>query len=429
MITAVTSLWLVLLLGASPESPEQAGQGSLAHLATQVASELTKRALADGVTGTFRLSLDATRGVDGERVTRALLPRIKNGLREGPLSGGEGQLRGRLSVSEEAGTVWVVVVLEGTGLPGPSTVAVSAALDRELEVALGASGQRTQGRFVLDRVGGIPGGLLDAAMLDIDGDTTDELIVLATRGIEVYHLTAGERLERTAGPWPLPVRRWPRVALGWMVAMGRSSPHGVWVATSAGHSLFVDVKTGQMRDAPGERVPLRALGGGSDGVFGLHYRRVGSPLLNQPLVSPGGIDLMLNGVPRSVRDLLRWTERDAWVFVGEDGTLEARHADGQVDQLAPDRVGDRLAALDIDGDGEWELVTTSPSAPGEPDQLVIRRVEPGLQSSSVVLRSPLSGGSVAAIAVGHIDWDARSDLVVLEELGSDALVWRLEQDR
>ena len=83
--------------------------------------------------------------------------------------------------------------------------------------------------------------------------------------------------------------------------------------------------------------------------------------------------------------------------------------------------------VDVDGDSEQEIVTSSSSSPGEPDQLVLRRLSPGLDSTTVLLKSPLGGGSVAAFAAGYVDFDSRIDVIVLEELSNgDVTIWRLE---
>ena len=73
--------------------------------------------------------------------------------------------------------MWAVCVFEGGKLPGSSTVAVSAAVDRELEVALGAAGARTGGRrWAKERLGTVPAGVLDAVLLDVDGDIADDVL-------------------------------------------------------------------------------------------------------------------------------------------------------------------------------------------------------------------------------------------------------------
>ncbi len=381
----------------------------------------------------MRVLLDDSRGVDLQKARTVLVPRIKKALKQQWAA--DAPLKARLALSEEAGTLWAVIVVDGPGLDAPSTIVVSAHIDRELSAALGAVGKSAQGRFLLERKGTLPMPVqcpvLDVALVDLDGDPALELAVLSRCGVEVFRVDDSPRLERLAGPFPLPEKRWPRVALGWLVAVqtekGERS-HSVWAATSAGHSVVVDVRGG-LRDAvkaaPEERVPLRSVSN-RDGPLALHWR-FGSPVLSLPLVSPGGIDSVVPGLPLRLRDLVRYPTGDAWIFVAEDGSLLARDEDGALQPLAPDRAGDRILLVDVDGDGDPELVTSSASSPGEPDQLVLRRPGPGLSSSTVLLKSPLSGGSIVGIAAGHVDYDARLDVLVVEELASgEAQVWRLE---
>ena len=127
-----------------------------------------------------------------------------------------------------------------------------------------------------------------------------------------------------------------------------------------------------------------------------------------------------------LRDLARVPGRDAWVFVTEDGALMARDDEGQQETLSPERVGDRFLLVDLDGDGDAELITSSAASPGEADQLVVRRLDAALSSSTVLLKSPLGGGSVVSITPGFVDFDTRLDVVVVEESGDEDMVWRLE---
>ena len=406
------------------------GRGSLQTFADDIAQALQARAAEEGVAGGVRLVLDDVRGLDGARVKSSLLPRIRRALHGGLLDAKDsGPITATLAVSEEQGAIWAVLVLTGGGLSGPSTVVVDTAIDRELELSLGAVSRLATGRFVLERSGPLPSpvrqqncAVLDVVLVDLDGDPANELAVLSRCGMAVYRLDESSGPALVAGPWPLPQRRWPRTALGWLATV---SGQEVWLTTSAGHSLVVDIRSGKFTDAPAERVPLRGVPS-KEGPLALHWR-FGSPVLSLPLMSAAGIDVVVTGLPSRVRDLARLQAADAWVFIADDGTLGLRDDAGTIEAVAPERVGDRLLVIDIDSDGEQEIVTSSSASPGEPDQLVVRRLTPGLDASTVLLKSPLSGGSIAGFAFGHVDFDARLDVVVVEELqNGDATLWRLE---
>lgn len=414
---------------------EAAPQGSVQSFADAVADAMRARAEAESWSAPVRLLLDDGRGVDLQKARTALVPRIKKALKT--MWAADAPLKARLALSEESGQLWAVIVVDGPGFDAPSTIVVSAPVDRELSLALGAVGRQMQGRFLLERKGVLPTTpqcpVLDTALVDLDGDPALELAVLSRCGVEVFRVDDSPHLERLAGPFALPERRWPRVALGWLVAVASPGEkgersHTVWAATSAGHSVFIDVRANPkdaVKEAPGERVPLRSVSN-RDGPMALRWR-FGSPVLSLPLVSPGGIDVVVPGLPLRLRDLVRWPASDAWIFVAEDGSLLARDDDAALQPLAPERTGDRILLTDVDGDGDPELVTTAASSPGEPDQLVLRRMGPGLQSSTVLLKSPLSGGLIVGVAAGHTDYDARIDVLIIEELASgEANVWRLE---
>ncbi|MBM4280320.1 MAG: hypothetical protein FJ137_06025 [Deltaproteobacteria bacterium] len=436
---ALACLWLALgfvapatraASGAADDAPvPDRSIGSVQRFVEAIASALQQRATTEGFRGGVRLTLQAARGVDAARARAALLPRLKKALRGGPLDAGDGPLRARLAVSEEAGTVWAVVAVEGPGIEGATTVVAETTVDRELLAALGVVGRTTQGRFLLERAGALavqPGcAPLDAALVDADGDPALELAVLSRCGVEVVHLDDALHAERVAGPWSLPLRRWPRVVLGWLAPVGTPPHHRLWVATSAGHALVVDVRSGSTAPAPAELVPLRGV---TTREAPLALRaRFGTPVLSLPLRTAAGVDVVVPGLPARMRELVTLPGSDVWVFVAEDGTLAARGYDGDLQPLCPERVGDRVVVVDLDGDGEPELLTSAAVSAGEPDQLVLRRAAPDGSSSTVLLKSPLGGGSIAAIVSGHADFDARPDVIVIEQAddGATATLWRL----
>jgi hypothetical protein len=459
---------------ANTSDADSAARGTVSGFAADIAVAIENRARVEGLTGTVRLVLDEIRGLDPTKVRTALLPRVRRAMKaaQGPIVPGDsGGVTATIAISEERGQLWAVVVLEGDGLAGPSTVVVTHPIDRELEIALGAVGASIPGRFVLERIGALPAPrdlakgngkgerrcpVLDVVMVDYDGDPSQELAVLSTCGVSIYRAD-DSGVSAVAGPYALPAQRWPRIPLGWIVALpmrngdvdannnastsntsnnrGSSSAGGngqapqtgpvVWVATSAGHSVLMELKTGQVSPAPPDRVPLRGVVS-KDGPFSLHWR-LGSPSLALPVVTPGGIDILLNGLPGRLRDLAQLPQEETFVFVTDEGSLAVRDDGGVASIVAPERVGDRLLVVDVDADGDAEIITTTASSPGEPDQLVLRRLMPGADATTVLLKSPLSGGSIVGLAAGFSDYDARTDIIALEEsVGGEVMVWRLE---
>jgi hypothetical protein len=440
VLTLVPLLWSLTTVvgtvddGAPPTlvDPAAATSSSVQAFADDVAAAVRARAAQEGLAGGLRVVLEQVRGLDAKKTRAALLPRLKKALAGGPLVTVEtAPLTATLAISAERGQLWAVVVIDGPASAASSTVVVRRALDRELEVALGTVARVFPGRLSLQRVGPLPTTAgarpcptLDAALIDVEVDGVDELAVLTVCGVSVFAVDESG-ISLVAGPFALPARRWPRVALGWLVpvAVTDAGPR-LWLATSAGHGLLLDVTTGKLSDAPAERVPLRGVTS-KEGPWSLRWR-LGSPVLSLPLVTPGGVDIVVQGLPTRVRDLARVPGSEAFVVVSEDGALLARHESGG-GALAPDRVGDRVLVVDLDGDSEIEVLTTTSASPGEPDQLVVRRLDPSHDGSRVVLRSSLGGGSVAAVSAGRLDDDRRVDVIVVEESADGAAqVWRLE---
>lgn len=429
-------LWTVVLLGVTlalpvaaaprpadpgPVDPELPAEGSLLAFVDAVAAALEARAKAERAAGPVRLEAAPSRGIDVAKVERAFLARLKKRLREGGVlvPAAEAALSCRITISEEGSLVWAVAALEGGALPGPATVAVSAPVDRELEATLGAAVKPAQTRFVLERLGAVPAGVLDAALVDVDADGVDELGLLGVDGLRLFR-AGPARLERMGNTHKLPgERRWPRVPVGWLARLegGR-----LWAVTSAGHSFIYDTREQKTLGAPNDLVPFRGAPGPQGPLCGAW--RFGSPAVTLPLMTSSGAVVRTPALPSRVRDLALLGE-GGFIYVDEQGQLLSQLRGEPPTSLAAERVGDRIALADLDGDGAAELVTTSAAGPGEPDHLVLRRLEGDLASSTVAFRSPLSGGSIVAVAVGRLDYGARLDVVLIEEVGKEALAWRL----
>lgn len=405
---------------------------SLLRFVGDVARALEERAKAERVTGQVRLDVTGARGVDPKKAEREFGARLERRLRDGGslLPVARADLKARVVVSQEGGRVWAVTVLEGGALPAPSAVAVSAQIDRELEVALGAGARPGQSRWIKERLGTAPAGVLDAVLIDLDGDLADDIALLGIDGLRLYRYAPGDsRPELVGGPYRLPgERRWPRVPAGWLAATDDGK---LWLATSAGHTALFDLRARRFENAPERGVPVRQPSSrASEGApLILLGGRFGSPVLTTPALSPSGEALQGLSAPSNVRDLVAYPGRDGvWLWVDGEGRLGAYGADRKPALLpTEDRAGDRILLADLDGDGEEELVTSAATPPGDGDEVTIYGVDPGLKRLSVLFRAALSGGGIVALAEGELDFDGYPDVLVVEEgAGKEAVLWRLE---
>ena len=63
--------------------------------------------------------------------------------------------------------------------------------------------------------------------------------------------------------------------------------------------------------------------------------------------------------------------------------------------MLSERVGDQLAIADLNGSGRFEVVTTSDTSEGEPDELLVRTLSgDGKRLNVVVYRSSFAGSIV-----------------------------------
>ncbi len=416
---------------ATPPPPVY--RSSLFELIEDVAGALESLADREGVRGSVALETVTGRGLDARRADRVFTARLRRRLRQGarltPVA--TAPLRARVVLSLEGSRLWAVGVLEGGPLPGPSSFAVSRAMDRELETLFGKVTGAGRTRWVLERLGPVPAGVLDVALHDINDDLVDDIVLLTAEGLRAFRYTPGAARPEPIGklvPY-LGSRRWPRTVLGWLAA-DRSG--ALWASTSAGHRLVFDPDKRVFANASKEGVPLRQmLADAADEGPPLVLARgwYGSPTLSGPFIEPTtGQRVGPSELPPFVRDLVRWPGRPLWLWIDEAGRVGATGADGKPQRLKNvDRAGDRLALADLDGDGVAELITSAASAPGDADQLTLYRLEPELEGTSVAYRTPLSGGEIVGIALGDLDFDDRLDLIIVEESGGeDATLWRLE---
>ena len=130
-------------------------------------------------------------------------------------------------------------------------------------------------------------------------------------------------------------------------------------------------------------------------------------------------------VMQSFRDAVFMARDNLWATVDADGRLSVVAEQGDPWDLGGELVGDRLVLTDLDDDETFELVTTRASYLGEPDELMIRRVD--LRSKRLVRSFRRStDGAIAALVVGRFHSDDGPAVWFVEQ-GSDRLatVWRV----
>ncbi|MCP4867610.1 MAG: VCBS repeat-containing protein [Proteobacteria bacterium] len=388
-----------------------------------VAAAVEDRAHEGGVT-LVSVEVQGGRGVEDRKADRVFGPRLSRQLQSrGELSvvqpGTRGSLQIRIELSLEGSRLWAVGLAEGGKLDGPAALAVSWTVDRELETVLLSGGARAgQARWSMQRLGTAPAGVLDAALVDLDGDGGDEIILLGTDGVRALRYRGADaRPEAVGGPWALPGGgEWPRVIAGWIAPDGGS---GVRIGTTAGHAATLNAASGRW-SAVGTpaAIPLRQPRDASRTAWrGGDLVGAGADLDGQSLG---------DGLPERVRDAVL-LPNGTWIWLDGNGRLGARYTPSV--SLPAGRFGDRFVLADLDGDGTHDLVTTSASPPGEPDSVTIHRLDAALEGHSVLFSSSLDG-SVVAVCAGDLDFDGETDLLLVEEgRDADAVLWRVERSR
>lgn len=407
-------------------------ESSLFALVEDVARTIEKRAASEKAEGPIHLTITAARGVDARKVDRAFAPRLRRRLRNGGvvIPATKADLRARVVLSLEGARLWAVGQLEGGTLIGPITFALKRTLDRELEAFFGIAQRAGATGFVLQRLGPVAAGALDLCLVDVDQDGTQEIAILGVDGVRVYRFGGADARPRQVGAVkPLVGDNivWPRLVAGWMAPKNSSE---VFVATSAGHALTLNLKRGEASFGTAFHIPLaQAADGDGPRVFFLKGGR-GTPSLAARfyLDREDGRPKPLRALPPLVRDLVQVPgSSENFLWVDEEGRLGGRTKTKSVSFSTMERVGDRISLGDFDADGEFEVVTTSAAGPGEPDRLRVLALTPDFANARLLFQHGLSGGSIVAQGTGDFDLDDRADVFLVEESAQgEALLWRLE---
>jgi len=266
--------------------------------------------------------------------------------------------------------------------------------------------------------------VLALAAGDAMGDGSTVLVLVTPRAVSAVTLGGQVRARYALDP-NFPGPRHPAAT----VAVGRFPGGRVALGRAGSSSLVLDAAGGAL--LPAGTLPMVPLAAGERGnLFGAFApgKAVLEDLLT-PVPDPAAR-------PASDREWValasaRRPGHVAYAWVSGEGVATVLGPDLEPVGEPIEGVGAGLVLADVDGDGEPELVASSPEADG-PDRVRVLRWPPGLGPAAppvVVLETPPLPGSILAGAAADLTGDGVEDAVVaavLPEGGSE--LWLVTSD-
>lgn len=315
-------------------APSPAHLDPLGAFADALAARVVRAGTRLGLSGAPTVTLETGRGVRPGVVKRSLLPLVRTAMGQPPTDGA-GTLD--LAVSAEDGALWAVGRLQapdGRELP----IAVTTPLDPVLARLVALRATRGTEGITLRALRTVRTRVLD--LVALKGQPT-RLAALGIDGVSVLDV----QLESSqTAPSPLGPGRFRRPVVGWLAQDGFGD---VLFATSGGHRGRVG-PDGAPKRGRLTRIPLRQAHGDAALLWAVPAAR--------------GVELQLPPTPERTwlhslrfRDLIVREKLAVWVT--PDGKLLSQSGERRA-VLSEGPVGDRIALIDLDGDGADEVVYT-----------------------------------------------------------------------